>query len=249
MIHPVNKISSPIRCRFSLQTNAWLFGGLLLLLTTPIVAGNQPTETLRQFVVDFLQSQTAKRAGQDIEISVGRIDRRLKLAVCQKAPTAFLTTGAKLQGKLTVGLRCAGPKPWTIYVPAQIKIFADVIAVTQPLLRGTQISATDIMFVRQELDQLRSGYFTKKDAVIGKILTQNLAAGHAITPKRIKAAILVRRGEKVTIEVSMGALKVSGKGKALNDAARGERVSVRNSQSKRVIQGIVTKPGTVAVQM
>lgn len=221
----------------------------LLLLTTPVIASNQPVEILRQTVLNFLQKQTIKRAGQDIDINVGRIDRRLKLVTCQQAPVAFLAPGAKLQGKLTVGLRCLGPKPWTVYVPAHIKIFADVIAATQPLLRGTDISAADIMLVRQELSQLRSGYFTKKEAVIGKILTQNLAAGHAITPKRIKAAILVRRGEKVTIVVSVGTLKVRGKGEALNDAARGELISVRNSQSKRIIQGIVTKPGTVTVKM
>jgi len=247
MTRTINKSHLRTRC-LSLQTNGWLAGGLLLLIT-PAVASNQPTEILRQSVTDFLQTQTAKRAGQDIEISVGRIDRRLKLVACKKTPTAFLAPGAKLQGKLTVGLRCNGPKPWTVYVPAQIKIFADVIAATQPLLRGSKISAADIMFVRQELNQLRSGYFTKTDAVIGKVLTQNLAAGHAITPKRVKAAILIRRGEKVTIVASVGTLKVKGKGEALKDAARGELIPVRNSRSKRIIQGIVTKPGTVKVQM
>jgi len=247
MTRPINKHHSYTRWH-GLRTIIWLIGGLLLPVT-PVGANNQSTEVLHQTVRDFLQAQTAKRAGQDIEISVGRIDRRLKLAVCPKAPTAFLAPGAKLQGKLTVGLHCTGPKPWTVYVPAQIKIFADVIAATQPLFRGNEISASDIMLVRQELAQLRSGYFTKTDAVLGKVLTQNLAAGHAITPKRIKAAILVRRGEKVTIIASVGTLKVSGKGEALNDAARGELVSVRNSQSKRIIQGIVTKPGTVSIQM
>lgn len=243
----VNKICAS-KGWFGLQMNTCLASGLFLLMS-PVVAGNQPTEVLRQTVLNFLQAQTENRTEQDIEISVGRIDRRLKLVACQQSPAVFLATGAKLQGKLTVGLRCAGPKPWTIYVPAQIKIFAEVIAATQPLLRGKEVSTTDLMLVRQELSQLRSGYFTKTEAVIGKILTQNIAAGHAITPKKVKAAILVRRGEKVTIVASIGTLKVKGKGEALKDAARGELVSVRNSQSKRIIQGVVTKPGTVNVRM
>ncbi len=247
MAQPVDKIHTATNW-FAIQVNICLISGLLLLVS-PVAAGNQSTENLRQTILEFLHIQTAKRAEQDIEITVGRIDRRLKLATCQKSPTAFLAAGAKLQGKLTVGLRCAGPKPWTVYVPAHIKIFAVVIAAAQPLLRGSEISATDIMFVRQELSQLRSGYFTKKESVIGKVLTQNLSAGHAITPKRVKAAFLVRRGEKVTIEASIGTLKVRGKGEALKDAARGELVSVRNSQSKRIVQGVVTKPGTVNVQM
>jgi len=247
MAQLVNKICAS-KSWFGLQMNACLASGLFLLMA-PVVAGNQSTESLRQTVLSFLQAQTANRTEPDIEISVGRIDRRLKLVACQKSPVAFLTTGTKLQGKLTVGLRCAGSKPWTIYVPAQIKIFAEVVAATQPLFRGREISTTDLMLVRQELSQLRSGYFTKTEGVIGKILTQNIAAGHAITPKKIKAAFLVRRGEKVTIVVSIGALKVKGKGEALKDAARGELVSVRNSRSKRIVQGIVTKPGTVNVRM
>jgi flagella basal body P-ring formation protein FlgA len=80
-------------------------------------------------------------------------------------------------------------------------------------------------------------------------VTQNLTAGRAITPQRIKAPIVVHRGEKVAIVAAIGTLKVKGKGEALRDAAQGELVSVRNSKSKRVIQGIVTSPGVVRVQM
>jgi flagella basal body P-ring formation protein FlgA len=197
----------------------------------------------------FLKAQMKKRAEEDFEVNVGRIDRRLTLEACRKAPTIFLAPGAKLQGKLTVGLRCSGPKPWTVYIPAQIKIFADVIAAAHPLQRGREISAADIISVRQELSRVRGGYFTKSNEVIGKILTQNLPAGHAITPRRVKAPILVHRGEKVTLIAAIGALKVRGKGEALRNAAQGELVSVRNSRSKRIVQGIVMKAGTVQIQM
>ncbi len=240
-------LTSPLRR--IVQTNIVLSSLVLLLTSTPAVAGIQDTNTLRQSVIKFLQTQTAIRVEQDIEINVGRIDRRLKLTACENTPTAFLAAGAKLQGKLTVGLRCAGPKPWTVYIPAQIRIYAEVVAAAQPLLRGTKISATNLMPMRREISQLRGGYYTKSSSVIGKILRQNIAAGQAITPKRIKAAILVHRGEKVSIVATIGTLKVRGKGKALRDAAQGELVSVRNSRSKRIVQGIATKPGTVNVQM
>lgn len=235
--------------RLSRRISLWLFGGYLLLLLMPAAAETESADSLRQSVVNFLKAQTKERPETDIEINVGRIDPRLKLGACQTTPSVFLAPGAKLQGKLTVGLRCSGPKPWTVYIPAQIKIFANVIAAAQPLLRGSEISTADVMPIRKELSQLRSGYFTEKKAVVGKILTQNLSAGHAITPKRIKAPILVHRGEKVTIVASVGALKVKGKGEALRNAAQGELVSVRNSRSKRIVQGVAIKAGTVHVQM
>ena len=221
----------------------------LLLLATPAIADNQLTDALHQAVSSFLQQQTANQLDQDIEISVGRIDRRLKLTPCKTAPTPFLSAGAKLQGKLTVGLRCSGPKPWTVYIPAQIKSFSNVLSASHPLHRGNKLSAADVMPMRKEISLLQSGYYTNATEVIGKILTQNLATGHAITPQRIKAPIVVHRGQKVAIIASTGSLTVRGKGEALRDASQGELVSVRNSRSKRIIQGIATNPGIVKVQM
>lgn len=243
--HPVSHLAR----RLASKMKIGMLGGCLCLLITPVTAETQSPNSLRQSVVDFLKTQMESRSDQDIEISVGSIDRRLTLEACQKAPETFLAPGAKLQGKLTVGLRCSDPKPWTVYIPAQIKVFADVIVAAQPLQRGSEISAADVISVRQELGQLHSGYFTKIDDVVGMVLKQNLTAGRALTPKRLRAPILVHRGEKVTIVAAVGALKVKGKGEALRNAAQGELVSVRNSRSKRIVQGIVMKAGTVQVQM
>jgi flagellar basal body P-ring formation protein FlgA len=229
----------------------WILGAVLLAaFVSPALAVEfQPVTGLRESVNQFLTAQMANRTEQDIEISVGQVDRRLKLVACKQAPEAFLAAGAKLQGKLTVGLRCSGPKPWTVYISAQIKIFTNVIAAAHPLFRGDKITAADVISVRQELSQLRRGYFTESKQVIGKKVTRNLAAGRALSPQGVKAPVLVRRGEKVTIIASVGTLKVKVKGKALQDAAKGELVPVRNSRSKRIVQGVAVKPGVVSVQM
>ena len=42
-------------------------------------------------------------------------------------------------------------------------------------------------------------------------------------------------------------LTLSARGKAMSDGAEGSVVSVLNEQSRRVIQGVVTGPGLVAV--
>ncbi len=236
-----------------INTRLFYCASTIFILFTPgtlsAAADELTSDILRQTVTHFLKQQTADAVEQDTEITVGRIDPRLKLTPCQLAPTAFLAAGTKLQGKLTVGLRCAAPKPWTVYIPAQIKRFANVVAAAHTLPRGTKISAADVMPVRKELSQIHGGYFLKASRVIGQVVTQNIAVGRAIRPQRIKPPIVIHRGEKVAIIASIGALKVKGKGEALGDAAQGELVTVRNSRSKRVIQGIATKPGTVNVQM
>lgn len=222
---------------------------LLTITTISSAASFQSGESLRLTALSFLKEQTALKHGQDAEISIARLDRRLRLTECSKPPIAFFAPGAKLQGKLNVGLRCTGQKPWTVYIPAYIKSFAHIVVAARPLLRGVEISDADVMTIRQDLSQLRFGYFTEANNIVGKILTRALPQGTAFSPKFVKPPLLVRRGDNVTILASVRGLQVRGKGKALKDAALGERVTVRNMRSKRIIQGIAVKPGIVNVQM
>ena len=214
---------------------------------TAIAAQPQATDTLQQVAQEFLQQQLSRQ--DDVEISVGRLDSRLRLTPCQETPQAFLPAGARLQGKLTVGLRCAGPKPWTVYVPAHIRIYTEVMAAAIPLGRGEQVGKDDIIAVRQELSELRSGYFNRHEDVVGKVVKRAMNAGQVFSPQRLKAPLLVRRGEEVTILATTGGLSVRVRGKALKDAARGEQLPVRNTNSKRVIQAVAIEPGTVSVRM
>lgn len=224
---------------------------LLLPLLTPAAhaAQHQPAEPLRQSAKTFLSQQLASTMESDVEITIGGLDRRLRLTVCKQPPKAFLPAGTKLQGKLTVGLRCAGPKPWTVYIPAQIKIYTEVMAATRTLSRNTKVTAADVITVRQEVSRLHSGYFINKDNVVGKILKRSMTAGQTFTPSRLKTPLLVRRGDEVTIIASKGGLQVRVKGKALKNAAKGEQIPVRNNRSKRVVQAIAVKSGTVSVRM
>ena len=52
----------------------------------------------------------------------GALDSRLRLARCEQPLNAFAAPGGKLSGKITVGVRCDGPKPWSLYVPVQVSI-------------------------------------------------------------------------------------------------------------------------------
>ncbi len=214
-----------------------------------MAANFQSPESLHATVLTFLEKQSALTRSQDTEISVARLDRRLRLTECAKPPVAFLTPGAKLQGKISVGVRCTGQKPWTVYIPAHIKNFANIVVAARPLSRGTAVSDADIMTIRQDLSLLRAGYFIKNKNIIGKILTRSLPQGQAFSPKFVKPPLLVRRGDEVTILATVRGLQVRGKGKALKDAAFGEQVPVRNKQSKRIVQAIAVKSGIVSVQM
>ncbi len=227
----------------------WASTLVLMLTAPPTTANPQAPEPLREAAREFLQQQLPAIIAEDAELSIGRLDPRLRLTSCQHTPAAFLPPGARLRGKLTVGLRCEAPKPWTIYIQASIRVFSDVIAAAHPLRRGTQITAADLITVRQETTNILQGYFTKSKNVVGKLLDRGMNAGQLFSPRHLSPPLLVRRGDKVTILASLDGLKVRVSGTALKDAARGQKLSVRNTRSKRIVQAIAVEPGIVQVRM
>lgn len=222
-----------------------------MFLATPAFAGTvtyQSQEPLREMVQEYLQ-QLLTNSANDAEITIGRLDSRLRLTACSERPAAFIPPGSRLSGRLTVGMQCNSPKPWTLYIPAEIRIFTHVVAAALPLSRGSVISKQDVISVRQEVSKLHKGYFTDPKQVIGKVLKQAINQGVAFSPRRMKAPLLVRQGEEVSIIASVGNLQVRSKGKALKNAAKGEKLSVRNIRSKRVIEAVAIRPGTVGINM
>ncbi len=209
----------------------------------------QSLASLHEVARDFLQSQIPLDSGNSQEIHLGRLDSRLRLRFCETGLQAFVPAGSHLQGKLTVGVQCPGGKPWTIYIPANIRVFGNVLTTSRPISRGDAITRADIIARRQEISTLSHGYYRQTEEIIGKLAMRSLPAGTPLTPRMLKARLLVRRGDDVTILANTGFLQVRSKGKALQNAARGERITVRNTRSKRIIEGIAIKAGTVQVHM
>lgn len=209
----------------------------------------QGQESLRELSKTFLEQRLTERGENEFEVSVDRLDSRLRLNACGEEPRAFLPSGSRLIGKLTVGIRCESPKPWTLYIPAEIKIFSQVATAALPLKRGTEISQQDLAMVRMEISTLHTGYFTDAKHVIGKVVETTMRQGDVFSPRRLKAPVIVHHGEEVTILATVGSLQVRSKGKALKNAAKGEKVSVRNTRSKRVVEAVAIEPGVVQVNM
>lgn len=227
---------------------------LLAFLVSPVIfaAGStkyQAQEPLRQLAQKYLQQKLSVSNKADTEVSIGHLDPRLRLTHCGEKTSAFLPAGTKLRGKLTVGIRCEGHKPWTLYIPANIKVYTDVITASQAISRGTVVTKNDIVSVRKEVSNFYSRYLTNPSQVIGKISKKSLYEGDIFTNRGLKAPLLVHNGEEVTIIASVGNIQVRSKGKAMKDAAKGEKVKVRNIRSKRLIEAVVLRPGTVGVNM
>lgn len=205
------------------------------------------TEGFLEFMVeDYLQRSeiTARH-----EIQVNPLDPRLRLAACDSDLTQSLESPAQPVGRVTVRVSCEGSTPWTVFVPAQVRIFRPVVVVKTALRRDSIIGAGDIALVEQDVSLLNRGYVTEVEQVIGRKLTRATRTDQVLTPAMLQLAEAVRRGDQVVISARSGGINVRMQGEALSGGTLGQQISVRNLTSQRVIRARVAGPGQVEVEM
>ncbi|CAN5849646.1 flagellar basal body P-ring formation chaperone FlgA [soil metagenome] len=212
--------------------------------TTPDTMSIQDTATLRTAAEDFLRQQTARHAGQ-VNISVGQIDKRLKLVACSNlAP--FLLQGSKTSGKITLGIRCTTPKPWTVYLSAQIQLIGSYYVNAVPLTQGQRIIAADITKIDGDLSQLPSGAITEPNQIIGRSLATSMVAGSVLRLDILKSSPAIQQGQVVKVTSSGPGFLVTTDGMALNNANEGQ-IARAKTQSGQVLSGIARVGGVLEI--
>lgn len=197
----------------------------------------------------FLQEAARAQHGGKVEVRMGRLDTRLRLARCAQPLQSFLPPGARLTGSVSVGVRCPEKAGWTLYIKAHIAVLAPALVTTRPIARGATLSAADIRAVESDVSASGYGYFQHLDQISGMIARRPLPAGAMLNPTMVKAPRLIRRGDRVTLINSAGPIRVEMAAEAISDGAKGERIRVRALNSGRVIDGWVASAGVVKLTL
>lgn len=203
-------------------------------------------EFLEREVADYLErSQIQARH----EVEINRLDPRLRLALCDQPLTTKLESPAQPVGRTTVRVSCEGAAPWSVFVPAQVHLYRDVVVARRPLQRNSTIEAADITLAERDVGLLNQGYLTSLDQALGNKLSRPLQPDQVLPPSQVSAAEVVRRGDQVVISAKNSTINVRMPGEALSDGALGSQIRVKNQRSGRVIRARVTGPGQVEVMM
>ncbi|AYN94993.1 flagella basal body P-ring formation protein FlgA [Pseudomonas sp. LTJR-52] len=183
------------------------------------------------------------------EVQVKDLDPRLRLAACDRPLTVAQQGLEAPLGRVSVRVRCEGSTPWTVYIPAEVRLYRNVVVTTRPLLRDTIIDPQNVALLERDVGKLPQGYLTDIDLVMGQKLKRQVVADQILAPSFLQAAEVVRKGDQVVISAGSGGFTVRMQGEALIDGAQGEQIRVKNLNSKRVIKARVTGPGMVEVAM
>ena len=203
-------------------------------------------EFLEQEVTNYLQrSQIQARH----EIEINKLDPRLRLAFCDQPLQAKLESPTQPVGRTTVRVSCTGTAPWSVFVPAQVHLYREVIVARRPLARDTIIDESDVALAERDVSLLNQGYFTAFEQVLGNKVSRSTQPDQVLPPTYVSAAEIIRKGDQVVISAKNSTINVRMPGEALSDGALGTQIRVKNQRSGRTIKARVIGPGQVEVAM
>ena len=222
----------------------------LAVVASPVSANAiQSHDSIQAAAETFMAEMVLAGQGRIPTVVAGKLDSRLRLKECDEPLHAFQPEGGRLLGNTTVGVRCQGTQPWTLYVPIKISVHESIVVATRPLSKGMIVKNQDVKLLEKDLADIRSGYYMELSQVIGKQVSRTVSMDTAITPRMVKSPRQINRGQQVSLVVESHGLKVQMTGEALADGASGERIQVRNLSTKKVVEGIVISATAVRVSL
>ena len=187
--------------------------------------------------------------GDRFELSTGKMDPRLKLVRCDQPLSFQMQNNSARSNRLLVKARCAGTKPWAMFVPLDAKIWKTVVVALRPLNRNSTVRADDISLREVAAELLTGRYIQSPDLAVGMVLTRSIESGSPLQSSQLVAPKLIKRGDQVVIVATTGGISVRMAGTAMADGRRDEQITVKNKSSNRLIKVRVVAPGTVQAVM
>ncbi|OAJ60708.1 flagella basal body P-ring formation protein FlgA [Paraburkholderia ginsengiterrae] len=207
--------------------------------------GQQDPEAIRSAALAFLQQQSTGLPGK-VDISVAPAFPRGLAACATLAP--FMPTGARLWGRTTVGVRCAGERPWTIYLQARISLHATYYLAARAMAPGEVLTAADLVARDGDLTGLPQAIVTDPAQAVGSVTLTRVAGGMPLRRDMLKSASAVSIGQTVRVVAAGDGFAISAEGSALNNASPGQQVRVKTANGQ-IISGIVKDGATVEIQL
>lgn len=217
---------------------------LLLLARLCPAAEWQSLPAIQSAVESFLQEKTAHLPGERT-ITVNPVEPRLKLSQCERLEP-YLPNGAQLAGNTSVGVRCLAPKAWSLFVPATIRVSAQVLVALRAIPAGQFVQAEDIARQQRDITAFAGAALTREDQALGKRANLPIAAGAALRSEWLRAPYVVLQGQQVKLIARGSNFQVAAEGTAMANAAAGQVVGVR-TPAGQVIKGVAKSEGVVEV--
>jgi flagella basal body P-ring formation protein FlgA len=121
-----------------------------------------------------------------------------------------------------------------------------VLVAASNLTVGQLLQPEMFKLEKMDADKINKSFLFEATGLEGQELVRPLRAGEPVRNVDMRQAIMVKRGELVQLTVGKaGEFQISVRLEAMQDGRLGEQIKLRNTESGRILGGVVTGKGVV----
>jgi flagella basal body P-ring formation protein FlgA len=198
-------------------------------------------DAARSAIDKFLQVQTAGLPGK-VAFSV-QVSASSALPPCEDFE-AFMPAGAAPWGRVSIGLRCRGEKPWMRFVPVHVAVEGRYFVAARAIEAGAAVGAADVTERTGDLTALPRSVVTDAAALRGVVAANRVAAGAPLRKELMRGVVVIQQGQTVQLVAQGQGFSVSTEGKAMTRAEVGATVQAK-TRDGRLLTGIAGEDGQI----
>ncbi|MFK5925211.1 MAG: flagellar basal body P-ring formation chaperone FlgA [Desulfuromusa sp.] len=233
---------------------------LFLILFTPLIVYGAPNQSaantsqlinqqeMEQIFDDYLAEQSTLLPHVDLrfksislpepyQVPEGRITH-------QVIPAKPGTIGSR---RMTLLTRVDGRIISNKSIRVELEALAEVAISSIALRRGEILDPEKVELRTQDISRLKDPIFSIED-IVGKRLKRSVRLGEVLQRRQVEFPPVIKRGERVVIQIQSTGLMLSAAGEAKQDGRAGEAIRVMNSNSHKEVLCQVVAPGLVKVE-
>jgi flagella basal body P-ring formation protein FlgA len=183
-----------------------------------------------------------------MEVSVGALDSRLRLASCSRVEP-YIPVGTRLWGRTRLGLRCVeGLGKWNVFLPVTIKAVGRAWVMRRDVAPGAVLGEADVMEAEVDWAEENSPIIADPAQWVGQVAVRNLMTGQALRQNMVRPAQVFQAGAQVRVVAQGTGFQITADGQAVSAGVVGQLARVRMDNG-RMMSGTVLDARTVSVDL
>jgi len=226
---------------------------ILLVLLVPALcsASEGPMAVIEAAIREYVLSHGARRApGAKVSIS----EVRLRGGVMPRGQVRSVEVAPRNSGRLSglvsfnVTVRRPAKRDAALVVTARVRVVRTVVRAARTIRMHGVIGAGDVELASLDASAVPRAAAMSLEDVVGMEATRPITAGRVVRTDYLKRPLMVRKGQNLVVMARVGQILVRARATALGDARLDTVVKAR-TPGGRIISGLVTGPGHIAVEM
>lgn len=227
-----------------------LIGFLILFITANAKAESllivREDEIIQAIKNEFAEQGMAENF--DMEVFGGQTFFQIEDAQAAKILVSDLKAD-ELQNKFSCNVEIfADGKPYAkTQILGKYYVLGEVYVPAKNINKGEVITADMLKTISVRMNRIKPANVVDKEKLVNKEAKKSLKEGKLINDRDIGSKIIIKKNDIVTVVYKTDKMQITAKVQALSDGAKGDKIEVMNTKSKKVLFGEILDAETVEI--